>query len=104
MKEKFFRNVHIVMLLVWVLAGYCLAGCKKNSQPANTPYDSKFSFTYKGVRYILPYKDGSGEWDASDGIFINRPDIFPGVVEYRSENCAWMATGGAWHRNEIRLL
>lgn len=31
--------------------------CKKSST-TRSPFDSKFSFTCNGVKYVLPYKEG----------------------------------------------
>lgn len=69
-----------------------VVGCKKSSIPSKTPDDSKFSFTYKGSQYTLPYRSGIAEWgiEGSVGIFINRPDLFNGIIHFPSPNCAYL--------------
>ncbi|MGZ5133804.1 MAG: hypothetical protein ACXWCG_01585 [Flavitalea sp.] len=60
----------------------------------HTPFDSKFSFTYKEKNYTMPYKEGSAEWSTASGLYINRPDIFNGTINYRYPNCAWLEPVG----------
>lgn len=92
MKSPFFIRANKANWIPWIIAFSCLIGCKKNLQRSNSPFESKFSFSYKGVKYILPYREGTAtEWTASEGIMISLPDIFNGVIHYPYENCAWLA-------------
>jgi len=74
-----------------------LSGCKKDAdQNAKSAFDSKFSFSYNGNHYDLPLKQGTAEWGIMEaGIFINRPDIFNGVVYFPNSNCAWLEPAGS---------
>ena len=79
------------------LVALVLFACKKDPEQKNkTPYDSKFSFTYKGSHYDLPLKDGTAEWGIwESGIFINRPDIFHGVVYFPNSDCGYLEPDGS---------
>lgn len=71
-----------------------LSACKKTAV-SHSPYDSKFSFTYNGTHYVLPYKDGTAEWAILDnGISINRPDIFNGIIYFPYAGCAYFEPTG----------
>ncbi len=63
--------------------------CKKTH--SKSPADGKFSFTYNGTEYVLPYKEGTAEWGIENsGIFINRPDLFKGIIHFPYANCAYL--------------
>lgn len=68
------------------------AACKKDSSShSNSPADGKFSFTYNGTQYVLLYKEGTAEWGIENsGIFINRPDLFNGIIHFPYANCAYL--------------
>src|SRR4051794_36330991 len=85
-KKHFNMKKNIIIIVSIVLAISC--GCKKNS---NSPGDSKFSFTYNGAHYILPLRDGDAEWGReAAGIFINRPDLFGGIIHFPRSSCAYL--------------
>jgi hypothetical protein len=71
--------------------------CKKDAgKKGKSAYDSKFSFSYKGNHYELPLKEGTAEWGVLEsGIFINRPDIFHGVIYFLNSNCAYLEPIGS---------
>jgi hypothetical protein len=75
---------YILLLYIPVL----MTACKKDTK---SPAESKFSFTYNGTQYVLPYKEGVAEWGIENsGIFINRPDLFNGVIHFPYANCAYL--------------
>ncbi len=88
--------------LLLLRVSYCflallLFACKKNAdQKSKTAYDSKFSFSFKGNNYTLPFKEGTAEWGIMEaGVFINRADIFPGVIYFPNSNCAYLEPAGS---------
>jgi hypothetical protein len=87
----------LLLRLSYSFLALLLFACKKDAdQTDKTAYDSKFSFNYKGNRYVLPLKQGTAEWGIMEaGIFINRPDIFQGVVYFPSSNCAYFEPTGS---------
>ena len=79
----------VFLFFLFVLSG--LTACKKSSTDnTHSPFDSKFSFTYNGTHYVLPFKQGTAEWGVSPGIYINRPDIFNGTIHFPYANCAYL--------------
>jgi hypothetical protein len=78
------------LLLLYVLV--LTTACKKTSaSDSNSPANSKFSFIYNGTQYVLPYKEGTAEWGIENsGIFINRPDLFNGIIHFPYANCAYL--------------
>ena len=86
------RNHNITSTLIfYILLLYTpvlMTACKKDSKSF---VDSKFSFTYNGTQYVLPYKEGDAEWGIENsGIFIYRPDIFNGVIHFPYAKCAYL--------------
>ena len=74
-----------------------LPACKKSADYHT--YDSKISFSFNGNRYVLPQKEGGSEWgimnNGAGGIFINRSDIFKGIIYYPHSNCAFFEPDGS---------
>lgn len=87
----------LLLQLCYGLLVLSLFGCKKDAdQKGKSADDSTFSFTYRGTHYELPLKEGISEWGILEaGIFINRPDIFPGVVFFPNSNCAYLDPTGS---------
>ena len=57
--------------------------------------ESEFKFTYNGTQYVLPLKQGTAEWAILDaGIYINRPDLFNGIIYFPHSNCAYLEPQG----------
>ena len=74
---------------------FTLPGCKKEVNP-----QTFFSFTYNGKQYnfgehkVGPNGGSIGpeqEWLADDGVWINRPDIFGGIINYRGPDCTFLS-------------
>ena len=90
------------VFLCWLFLLPCcliLLSCKKSTSDtpstSHTPFDGKFSFTYNGKTYTLPFKEGGTlEWSTASGLYINRPDIFNGKIIYLYPNCAWFEPVG----------
>lgn len=88
MKTYSVRSTLVIsILLLYILVS--TTGCKKTS--SNSPTDSSLSFTYNGIQYVLPYKEGLAEWGLKNsGIYIYRPDLFKGTINYPYANCAYL--------------
>ncbi len=91
MKKDKTPTISIFYLHLFVCVFVGVIACKKNATQKHSPFDSKFSFSYNGNKYILPFKEGNSEWTATNGIYINRPDIFNGTIHYPYTNCAYFA-------------
>lgn len=75
---------------------FLTSSCKKEATKEPTTY---FSFMYNGKLYTFgehnvgPYGGALGpeqEWVAGEeGIWINRPDIFTGIISFRGSNCTF---------------
>ena len=84
----------IRLLGLLVLSGISLT-CKKSSDNKSAQ-DSFFNFTVNGTPHSLPYKEGIAEWSIiNSSIYINRPDIFNGVIYFPYENCAYLEPPGS---------
>ena len=67
--------------------------CKKDAAPGGrSTQKSSLNFNYNGKQYNLTYtNDGAQDWGASpNDIYINRPDIFGGIIRLVSPNCGYM--------------
>ena len=82
--------IFCLLLLASLISG--ITACKKSSSSSSkSPYDGKLSFTYNGTPHTLPFRDGVAEWGIEgSGIFINRPDLFNGIIHFPSPNCAYL--------------
>nr|WP_314897171.1 hypothetical protein [uncultured Flavobacterium sp.] len=90
-----------IRILFFCIILFTLTTCENTDD--TVPYQSSFSFTYNGKQYNLgehkigPYGGVLGpeqEWLVStDGssIWINRPDIFGGVIKYKDPNCTFLS-------------
>jgi len=68
-----------------------LLACKKSSSDTkHFPTDSRFRFTYNGIKYELPVNEGTTEWAINNGIYIYRPDLFGGAIHFPFSNCAYL--------------
>jgi hypothetical protein len=91
----------VCFLSTWLII--MTVGCKKSSESSNAP-ESRFSFTYKGIHYILRDPGSTGDWAIGGpfGIFIDRPDLFNGRIYFPSSQCAYLDpqdNGGNVHLN-----
>jgi len=77
----------IFCIFFFVFSG--LTACKK-SDMGHSPLDGKFSFTYNGIKYVLPYKEGVAEWSVWPGLYIYRPDLFDGTIRMPSAYCGYL--------------
>lgn len=66
-----------------------LVSCKKES---GTALKSGMSFNYNGKQYLLTNDvQGVQNWGAGDiGIYIDRPDLFNGRINYFRAGCAYL--------------
>jgi hypothetical protein len=93
MKRYTALPLSILYLLVFLSIVCGSIACKKNSPQRHSPFDGKFSFRYNGTNYTLPFKEGTTEWSVTPGIYINRADIFNGIIHFPTSSCAYMDTG-----------
>lgn len=88
--SKLSASIFPVLLLYTLVS---TTACKKTD--SKLPADGKFSFSYNGTQYVLPYREGTAEWGITSGtgIFIYRPDLFNGTIYFPYTNCAYLEPG-----------
>ncbi|RVT76500.1 hypothetical protein EOD40_08315 [Flavobacterium sufflavum] len=95
MKKSIF---YVYIILIYTIQ-FFLTSCDTNDDNTEIP-KSYFSFTYNGKQYDLgEFNNGTGgvvgpehPWIALDNfIWINRPDIFGGVILFKDTNCTFFS-------------
>ncbi len=94
MKQQPPFGFDIRLLALLMLSGISLT-CKKSAD-TGSPQDSYFNFTVNGTAHSLPFKEGISEWSiTNNSIYINRPDIFNGIINFPKDGCAYLEPVGS---------
>jgi hypothetical protein len=83
------KKYSVIISVIFINILLFTSACKKTASKSSA--DSNFSFTYNGIHYVLPFKEGYAEWSfKNSGILINRPDLFKGIIYFPYANCAYL--------------
>lgn len=83
----------LIQIIIPSLLLISTMSCKKDAATGDrSTQKSSLDFNYNGKQYYLTYtNDGAQDWGAStNDIYINRPDIFGGIIRLVSPNCGYM--------------